>query len=1311
MKYGKWILGCVVAFSFVFTAKAQEKTYTIPQQVVGVKQVALPLNGSWDFRFSPASKWTSIVVPGEVAMQGYAIEHNKPVTYRKSFALPADYKEKRVILRFDGVYSYARLFVNGTFVREHHGGFTRWETDITSLVKPGKKNEIQLEVTDRLDEISYASGYAHHPIGGILRDVTIFVLPETHLYDFYVETLLDDSYKDAVLKIKYSAAAVPDAEIEYSLISPEGKNILVSGKRFALNSTDVGEQINEISVGNPVKWDAEHPNLYTLTAVVRQGNQEISRFSKSIGFRKIEVKGNKVLVNGLPVKWRGADRHDIHPTLGRMTTPELDSLDVILFKQSNMNYVRTSHYPPSEKFVEYCDRYGIYVECESAVCFVHSWRQENYKPGNSQDDPDFKERYLSQFQEMVKTFRLHPSVALWSIGNESNYGYNFQQCWDWVKATDTTRPVIFSYPGLVKKEDKIYDILSMHYPTVNGYSLQYDKVTSDFQGEGIPALFDEWAHPACYTYETLQEDPNIREFWGQSIDRMWRGVFAGPGALGGGIWGYIDEIFMLPTPKEGKPYWIDFARTAKPEGFRGNCVGYGEWGIVDVWRRQKPEFWATKKAYSPVKILETNIKDFEPGKRLIIPVQNRFDHTNLNEIQIRYTYKGVEKTLSPIAIGSHQRGVLIIPAEDWKNGEKITVQSYTAGNERIDADHILLGEEIVDFPQSNANGALTVEESADKIVVKGSDFEIPFSKATGLITHATVNGRTIIEKGPFLHLDIQLNHLSADEAGEKNSRYILPENTWEKQTIEWTKKGDRIQLTVSGRYGQVHTEIQILVSPSGKLNFDYSVSGEPNGYVHETGLQFYLPQSLDYLQWKRNGYWSYYPENAFGGNEGNTSFYSKKQAAYGAQPVQEWAYDTHDYFYWADAGANSKEPLTQIAKGLKENVWYYTLSQETGQDAGRLSVLSKEASLACRVNKRADEQLILYVDNRWDYPEIDWGNYSKQQEVNPTYGKMELLLQAPLSIIFDTDMGNDIDDALALDMLFKYQDQKRANLLGVMLNKDYRHAPEFIDIMATWYGYPNIPIGVLKNGKTLSGNDNNYTKTVADKQENGKPLFKRTIQDYESLPQAVKLYRKLLSEQPDHSVTIVSVGFSTNLARLLDTPADEYSPLTGKELATAKVKLLSVMAGNFVEKTFVEYNVEIDKSSARKVFAEWPSPIIVSPFELGNTIHYPGTSIENDFQWADHHPMVEAYRAYGQSPYNRSTWDLTAVLYAVEPDFFHQSPLGVIRVDEEGHTLFQKDDNGKHRYLLIDQEQRKSILQYFIRLITKQPAAVKTPTI
>ena len=966
-----------------------EASYPVLQELAGVETPAVLLSGTWQFRYSPDSKWDKIQVPGEPAMQGYAIEHDKPFTYRKSFTVPADYAGKHTILRFDGVYSYARLFVNGTFVREHHGGFTRWETDVTPFVRPGKKNEIRLEVTDRLDDISYASGYAHHPIGGILRDVTLFALPETCLYDFYAETHLDAAYEDAVLKIGYSSPVAGGAEVAYTLTDPSGRRYPLAQSRFPLEE---GGNMNELPVKNPLKWDAEHPNLYTLTITLSKDGKEIGRFDRRIGFRDVKIEKDRMLVNGMPVKLRGACRHDIHPTLGRTTTAELDSLDVILFKRSNMNFVRTSHYPPTERFLEYCDRYGIYVESETAVCFVDTYRQKNYAPGKTQDSAEFTPRYLSQCREMVKSFRSHPSILFWSIGNESVYGTNFQQCWDWVKATDKTRPVIFSYPGSVGEKKPVYDILSMHYQDVNGNLNQWNRSTHGFQGEGIPALFDEWAHPACYTYATLQEDPNIREFWGHSIEKMWSGLFEAPGGLGGAIWGYVDETFMLPEPKVGTAFWKEFARTAKPEDYQGKCVGYGEWGIVDVWRREKPEFWATKKAYSPVRLMTTEVASFLSGQRLLLPLYNCFDHTDLDEIKIRYTYKGVEKELPAPSIAPHQKGLLVIPAEAWEEGELLSICFYTATGELLDAEQVSLGSDyhvrLADSEASPVNGVLQVEETAGMMTIKGDGFEIPFSKETGLISNATSKGQVIIEKGPFLHLDINLNHLTGAEVRKSARKFLTSDSDWKKQSLTYTRKEGAVEVALSGFYQDVQTDILIRISPAGEMNVSYVVAGQPNGYLRETGLSFYLPERLDYLQWERKGMWSCYPEGAFAGNTGETSLYNPKQVRYGENPAQPWSADTHNYYYWADAGANCDCPLTQMAKGMKENIYRYTLSA-TGVKAG-LTVCSPDASLACRTSKRGDGQLMLYINNRWDYPEIAWGNYCKTLEAVPCYGEMKI---------------------------------------------------------------------------------------------------------------------------------------------------------------------------------------------------------------------------------------------------------------------------------------------------------------------------------
>lgn len=307
-----------------------------------------------------------------------------------------------------------------------------------------------------------------------------------------------------------------------------------------------------------------------------------------------------------------------------------------------------------------------------------------------------------------------------------------------------------------------------------------------------------------------------------------------------------------------------------------------------------------------------------------------------------------------------------------------------------------------------------------------------------------------------------------------------------------------------------------------------------------------------------------------------------------------------------------------------------------------------------------------------------------------------------INIIFETDMGNDVDDALAIDMLYKYNSQKRINLMAVMLNKEGEFPPKYIDLLNTWYGQKRIPIGLSPRRDQSMVAGTNYTQVVCEKLgEKGKPLYKRSIRDYGKLLPAVKLYRKLLAKAEDGSVTIVSVGFSTNLALLLDTKADEYSPLTGKELVASKVSRLVMMAGHMENPKFAEYNVVNDVAACQRVFGEWPTPIYVSPFELGLQVRYPARSIENDFTWTRHHPIVDSYKAYLKQIEDRPTWDLTAVLYAVDPQqFFNISPAGRIAVTNEGYTHFTQDALGRHFYLSITPEQAKAILDYFVKMVT-----------
>ncbi|WP_159451709.1 glycosyl hydrolase [Pedobacter africanus] len=320
--------------------------------------------------------------------------------------------------------------------------------------------------------------------------------------------------------------------------------------------------------------------------------------------------------------------------------------------------------------------------------------------------------------------------------------------------------------------------------------------------------------------------------------------------------------------------------------------------------------------------------------------------------------------------------------------------------------------------------------------------------------------------------------------------------------------------------------------------------------------------------------------------------------------------------------------------------------------------------------------------------------------------------KAPIPVIFETDMGNDVDDGLALAMLFRYADQKKINFLGISNNKQSLSSLQFIDLMRRHYGYSQLPIATVQNGVEGEAEARSFARKVMDYREQGQLLYPSSIQKYSDVENAVHFYRRMLAKAKDTSVVIISVGFSTNLAELLESKADQYSKLNGLELVKRKVKFLSTMAGNFSAPRQKEFNVISDLAAARKVFNRWPTVVYVSPFEVGASVHFPATAIEDNLGYRGKQPLVTAYKAYITMPYNRETWDLTSVLFAVEKSaqYFKQSAPGKFVVDEQGYTQFKEDKKGKHYFLHTPGEsQRTKIKNRFVELIMTAKSGATAP--
>jgi inosine-uridine nucleoside N-ribohydrolase len=311
----------------------------------------------------------------------------------------------------------------------------------------------------------------------------------------------------------------------------------------------------------------------------------------------------------------------------------------------------------------------------------------------------------------------------------------------------------------------------------------------------------------------------------------------------------------------------------------------------------------------------------------------------------------------------------------------------------------------------------------------------------------------------------------------------------------------------------------------------------------------------------------------------------------------------------------------------------------------------------------------------------------------------------PVRLIFDTDMGNDIDDALALAVIHALQSRNECQLLAVTSTKDNPFSGAYIDLVNTFYGRGDVPIGAVREGKTPE--DGKYVRAVAESKTGDQPRYPHDLLSGKDAPDAVPLLRKILAAQPDRSVVFVVVGFSTNIARLLDTKPDDVSPLDGKALVEQKCKLLSIMAGMFSkEGRHKEYNVFIDVPAAKKVYADWPTPIVASGYEIGKAIKYPAASIEQDFNYITHHPVKEGYEAYDKMPYDRETWDLTSVLFAVRSGrgYFGLSEPGTITVDDQHVTQFAPSPDARHRYLTVTPDQITRVREALVQLASQPPS-------
>ena len=342
------------------------------------------------------------------------------------------------------------------------------------------------------------------------------------------------------------------------------------------------------------------------------------------------------------------------------------------------------------------------------------------------------------------------------------------------------------------------------------------------------------------------------------------------------------------------------------------------------------------------------------------------------------------------------------------------------------------------------------------------------------------------------------------------------------------------------------------------------------------------------------------------------------------------------------------------------------------------------------------------------------------------------------NVILDTDIWSDIDDMLALAMLHALHDRHEVNLVAVTISTDDPWCATYVDLVNTFYGHSQVSVGIVHGGMNTEAFQNRfpdvtwpvtrYTQIISQrKKSDGSPMYPHRLTDGTKAPGAVSLLRETLAAQPDRSVIVIQIGYSTNLARLLDSQADAVSALNGRDLVRKKVRFLSVMAGNFREtksdgKTLPpgqpEFNLMVDVPAARTVFSSWPTPIVDSGFEIGLAMLYPGQTIAHDYAYVEHHPIADTYRTYCEEmkasdskfkrcprDHDHATYDLTSVLYAARPDrdYLSLSKPGKITVLEDGGSRFDESESGTHHYLILSEEQKARTLEAMVMLASQPP--------
>jgi len=922
------------------------------------------LDGLWRFATDPPagfqetgfddSHWAEIKVPAHFEMEGFH-SADGVAGYRKRFRPPGG--KGRLKLRFEGVYSGAEVWVNGHKAAYHEGGALPFEVDVAGLVHSGE-NTLAVRVTEHTavsDNLDHMSLYADFPLGGIMRPVRLFRVPERHIGGLQVSTAFDAEYRNAVLTARVavlneSSRPLENGGLGLGLIDSHGVVVPVEAEPHPVRVEPWGraETTFSIPVAAPRKWEAEHPNLYTLEVTLKEGKRVLEQSAQRIGFRQTEIRDRQLLINGCPIKIRGTCHHDQDPLLGRAVTADLERRDALLIKEANLNSIRTSHYPPLPALLDLADELGIYVEDEGSFCWA-----------DNTDDVRLAPRIIQLNAELLARDRNHPSVFIWSVCNESHWGFGLLRANDWMHRSDPTRPHAGSWSD-AGDIDVAHNPISMQdiaRVQTGAKPVIWDEAWCIFQG-----IFGDAGE--------LWVDPGIRDYFAQPLPAIFAKMMQTTNIIGSQIWAWSDDIFCVP--RRG----VEFGRRANPADFvqgeyllpnRG-LVGDAPWGVVDGWRRRKPEFWITKKLQSPVKIKEGPLALPGAGQPIRVRVENQYDFTDLSDLATRWQMGGeqgqVRVSVPPHATGDFEIQTKASPHE----GDTLALEFVDSHGAEVDAYRLPLGRPATPVAPVSALEAAPLRIShqtylqGDTTVVSGKDFELAFDAslsdgaysgpATGGLRRGLVLGKLVLTALPHLHV----------LAGGRPDSPLPNLRSWRISQLDIKPEGANVRVRMAGHYDQFEGNYDLLITPEGQLTIhsSFKYTGDPL-LAREIGLAFCVPGDCDLLQWQRQGEWSVYPSGHIGRNLGETRAFAR----HGSRLPPTWPCEQDN----SPLGCND-------FRGTKRNIDWAAIS---GADGAGVCVLS-DGSQHFRATVQFD-RIVCHVN--------DWygGSYMTAGEWTVNYGR------------------------------------------------------------------------------------------------------------------------------------------------------------------------------------------------------------------------------------------------------------------------------------------------------------------------------------